>query len=356
MNRVCIFIPHHKNPLLLPPLLQSLQEMDKPDGPVRVVLVDNACSDGSVEYVQTNYPNVTIYSLPENRGFAPALNQAVNAFEAEWLCFLNNDMKVDEQWLIQLLQTAECTDAACIGSILKDWDGKRIQFAKGSVNWFGKGFEEEEIESESPYPSLFSCGGAMMIKREVFLECGGFDDDFFMIYEDIDLGWRLRLLGHEVYIAPESVVYHKGHDSLKQEDYARKAVFLERNSLATLYKNLDADSLSVIFPAAMQEILYRSQAYSGVDVGLSYLPDGFYTLNGVNEFWRGIAIWRNKREWVQSRRQISDQDLFNRFMIDSEKPWAYCDEHYQRIHHPQYDEKIKKLYAHTSQLLTFFKP
>jgi GT2 family glycosyltransferase len=326
--------------------------MNQPNAGVNIILVDNASNDGSVELVQKKYPNVIIHSFQQNQGFAPALNQAVHAYESDWVCFLNNDMKVDKHWLTELMAAAESTQAPCIGSVLMDWDGNHIQMAHGRINWFGKGFEEQQTLSGEPYLVFFACGGAMMIRRDVFISSGGFDDDFFMIYEDVDLGWRLWLLGHRVVIAPKSRVYHLGHASLKQEDYARKAVYLERNSLATLYKNLDESSLSIVLPLAVQESHLRANAYSGYRSPFSYTPDGMHTVSGVQHFFHQLDEWREKRSNVQSLRKIGDQEIFNQFFHDPETLWAYCDDHYQRLHFPNTKQQIQSLFSIASNVLS----
>lgn len=349
--KINIYIPHHKNPALLVPLMQSLKSMKKPDADVCVILVDNASHDGSVEWVCEHYPEIVIYTLPQNLGYAPALNQAVQQYPSDWVCFLNNDMKVDENWLAALFVAADQTKSPCIGSVLMDWDGKKTQMAHGRINWFGKGFEVPKKTSDTPYSTFFACGGAMMIRRDVFLDVGGFDDDFFMIYEDVDLGWRLWLLGHEVCIAPDSKVYHLGHASLKQEDYARKAVYLERNSLAALYKNLDSSSLSVILPLAVQEAQLRAQAYSGAKMRFPYSPDGLHTVSGLQNFLENLDSWREKRKKVQSNRVIRDSDIFARFFHQPETHWAYCDEHYRRIHIPEVQKQLQTLFEQVSLLL-----
>lgn len=350
--KINIYIPHHRNPDLLPPLFDSLNAMDRPNAEVEIILVDNASNDGSAELVRNHYPDVTIHTFPQNQGFAPALNQAVHAYESDWVCFLNNDMRVDENWLVELVDAAEATQADCIGSVLMDWDGNNIQMAQGRINWFGKGFEESSVPSDDPYPVFFTCGGAMMVRRDMYLDTGGFDDDFFMIYEDVDLGWRLWLLGHQVYITPKSRVYHLGHASLKQEDYARKAVYLERNSLAALYKNVDESSLSVLFPLAVQEAHVRASAFIGINTPFPYSPDGMHTINGLQQFLSQLDRWRDKRTKIQSKRKVSDQEIMERFFDNPESPWAYCDDHYHRINEPKTLQQIQTLFKRVSNSIT----
>ena len=331
---VSVFIPHHGNPTLLEPLFTSLFAMGMESERVEYVLVDNGSTDGSVEFVRKRFPKVRVLSLGRNEGFAPALNRAAHAYDSEWLCFLNNDVRVDINWLPNLLYASNSIHATCFASHILDWSGKKTHFGGGWINLFGKGFESPRIESPVPYEIFFACGCGMMIRRDLFLELEGFDDDYFMLYEDVDLGWRLRLLGHSIYMVPDAKVMHKGHTSLNQVPYTQKALFFERNSLATIYKNLASDSLAVVFPLALREALARAQALSGIGIPFPCHQDGLAILESVNAFYSQLPRWKEKRRWIQQRRTLTDTELFARFFPHPSQLWAFCDDHYRRIHHP----------------------
>lgn len=310
---------------------------------VEYVLVDNGSSDGSVEFVRQRFPAVKVFALGRNEGFAPALNRAARAYDSEWLCFLNNDVRVHVDWLANLMHAAHRTDAPCFASHLMDWQGKQTQFAGGWINLFGKGFESSEVRALQPYEVFFACGCGMMIRRDVFLEAGGFDDEYFMIYEDVDFGWRLRLLGYPVYMVPDAKVMHRGHASLDEIPYPRKAIFFERNSLATLYKNLSEENLAVILPLALREAAIRARGISGMGLPFSYSPDGLAILDSMDAFFRRLPYWKEKRACVQSRRKISDNVIMRRFFPNPAQLWAFNNEHYRRIHHPSILPAIEEI-------------
>lgn len=344
MTRVRLFVPHHRGVRHLGPLFQSLREMEIPPGvEFQTVLADNGSADGSREFAQRAHPEVDWLPMGGNLGFAPALNRAAEARECDWAGFMNNDMRADAGWLREMLKTAEETGAPCVASPLWDWEGRAPQFAGGEINWFGKGFERAAPPPGIPEPVFFPCGGAMLIRRDVFLACGGFDPVFFMIYEDIDLGWRLWLLGHSVCLAPGARVFHRGHASLKSEQYAKKAVYLERNSMACLYKNLDASRLAALLPLAAREVELRAKALSGIGTPFRYSSDGLCTLRGLEAFWDRLDEWRERREWIQARRRRPDAEIIERFFREPERPWAYSEEHYRRIHVPETLNAIRGL-------------
>ncbi len=351
MSRVCIFIPHHRNPKILKPLFESLFQMGIDESTMHVVLVDNASNDGSVEFTQHKYPRVHILHFETNQGFAPALNEAVHTIDSEWVCFLNNDMRVDPDWLPNLIYAADSIDSPCFSSHIFNWEGDKTQFAGGWINVFGKGFESDQLQDTSPYPIFFPCGGAMLIRRDIFLEIGGFDKDYFMIYEDVDLGWRLWLLGYKVYLVPDAYVMHKGHASLQSESYERKAVYYERNSLATLYKNLGNEYLHYILPYAIQETVIRAKAIGGIGIPVRYSSAGLATLKGLKAFFDCLPAWKQKRRQIQPLRILSDQEIFARFFPHPTQLWGYCEEQYRNIHNPTIYQNISSLLEKAAQIL-----
>ncbi|MEW6238332.1 MAG: glycosyltransferase family 2 protein [Candidatus Omnitrophota bacterium] len=351
MPQINVFIPHHSNRKHLIPLFSSLLNMGLSSDQAEFILVDNGSADGSVDLVRRKFPLVKIHRFERNQGFAPALNQAVRAYDSEWACFLNNDVWVDPDWLPNLLFAAEKTKSPCAASHILDWTGKKTQFAGGWINLFGKGFESSDILSREPYEIFFPCGGAMLIRRDVFLEAGGFDDEYFMLYEDVDLGWRLRLFGHKIYLAPDAWVMHRGHASLKNEPYSRKAVFYERNSLATIYKNLSDASLCIAMPLALREAELRAHALGGAGSPFRYSSDGLAMREALADFFRLLPHWKEKHAFVQSRRKCSDEEIFKRFFPQPTQMWAYAEQHYRRIAWPQTFSQIWDIFQKASEEL-----
>lgn len=343
MARVCILIPHHGHSRHLRPLFSSLLQMNIRKHEVQIVLVDNASQDDSVELTQREFPDVEILSLDQNLGFAPALNQAAVKYDAEWLCFLNNDVRVDPDWISNLLYSSQKIDAHCFSSHILNWEGNQTTFAGGWINLFGKGFESTKVEHSQPYEIFFPCGCGTFIRRELFLKIGGFDGDYFMIYEDVDLGWRLRLAGQPIYLVPDAFIMHRAHASLNRIPYSQKAIYFERNSLATLYKNLEIQHLNLILPLALQEILLRAQAIAGIGFPYPHSYDGTSILEAVKVFFDRLDGWREKRGEVQKRRMVGDHELMQCFLPHPTQIWAFNDSQYQRLAQTRIDKRIQTL-------------
>src|SRR6266536_2134740 len=140
-------------------------------------------------------------------------------------------MLVDPQLLRGLVSAlAVSPGAVCAAAKILNWEGTAYDFAGAGLHFAGYGYQEGfgELVSEGRFsdvrPLLFACGGAMMIDRETFLDVGGFDEDYFIYYEDSDLGWRLWILGHSVVFAPEALVHHRHHGAMSAFSDHRKRV------------------------------------------------------------------------------------------------------------------------------------
>src|ERR1051325_4296297 len=127
---VSIIILNYNGREHLETCLNSLAEIDFPKSNLEIIVVDNASADGSTEMVANLFPQVRCLCSETNLGFSNGANFAAAQASGHYLAFLNNDMRVDRQWLTALLETAR-SDArlACVGSAILNWDGTEIDFA-----------------------------------------------------------------------------------------------------------------------------------------------------------------------------------------------------------------------------------
>lgn len=246
---------------------KSLSELDYPAEMVELVCVDNASLDGSVEFLREKYPSVRIIINDSNLGFAEANNIGAEQVGSEFVAFLNNDTKVDKAWLKELVKAVnESPEIVCAGSKILDWSGKKIDFIRGNLNFYGHAGQPDYGKPDMPIGDnrqniLFACGGAMLIRRDVFLDNGGFDPDFFAFFEDVDLGWRLWVIGYEVVLAPRSVVYHRHHGTASKMANEKKMVLYERNALMSIFKNYEWENVEHILPAALLLVNRRAMTH-----------------------------------------------------------------------------------------------
>ncbi len=206
--------------------------------------------------MRSRFPDVRVIRFDRNLGFAEGNNRAAAEVEGEWVGFLNNDMWVPPDWLSKLVAPLEQQpELASLASRIANWDGSAIDFIGGGVNLQGYGFHFEPGAPSSPRDRsgrvLFACGGAMLVRRELFLEAGGFDPDYFIYYEDVDLGWRLNVMGYDVWYTSEASVNHRHHGTTGTWNEHRRRVLYDRNALFTMFKNLDDENLRWALPATL---------------------------------------------------------------------------------------------------------
>jgi GT2 family glycosyltransferase len=234
--------------------MHPLRETQYPD--FEIIVVDNASEDGSVQYLKENFPDIRIVSLDENKGFAGGINVGVNHSGGEVLAFVNNDMEVSRDWLINavLKLTSDVSVAALQCKILRYNRRNEIDLIGLSVdryNFFNAiGNGEDDLGQYDDLQEIgASSGGAMIIWKHIFDEVGGFDDLYFMYHEDIDLSWRLRLAGYKICPAISSVVYHVGSASSNvrpADKFSPSPFFAFLNSRNIAYCWLKNSSLKTI--------------------------------------------------------------------------------------------------------------
>jgi GT2 family glycosyltransferase/glycosyltransferase involved in cell wall biosynthesis len=311
-------------------------ELDYPPDRLELICVDNASGDGSAERLAAaaresgDAPAFRLIESPENLGFAGGCNLGAREATGQVLGFLNNDARPGRNWVRAAASTlvAEPTVGAVASKVL-DWDGEGIDFVDAGLTWFGMGYkryagEADDGTHDSARDVLFGTGSALFVRSELFAELGGFDARFFMFYEDVDLGWRLNLRGWRVRYEPGSVAYHRHHASMTGIAQSREHYLLERNALATLYKNLSDETLAKALPAALALSVRRATARAGLDateLELTRRPDepesGEVTVDrdalagllAIDQFVDLLPELKRAREVEQQSRMRSDIDL-----------------------------------------------
>jgi GT2 family glycosyltransferase len=249
----------------------SLSQLDYPEDRVELVLADNASSDGSVEYVRAHFPQVRVIQFDRNLGISIALNRAAEQVESEFVAFLNSDMKVTPHWLTGLVEAlSDEMDTVCSSSKILNWDGNLMDFGGTLMLYLGhgraNGYHDPDLTAyDHVHYILAPCSGAMLIERKLFLDVGAFDEHFSIYFDDVDLGWRLWILGYKVVYAPQSICYHVHFGTLSTQPPARITYLYERNALYTIIKNYEQKYLDRVLPVAL--LLQLKRAYLLAEMG-----------------------------------------------------------------------------------------
>jgi GT2 family glycosyltransferase/glycosyltransferase involved in cell wall biosynthesis len=343
---VSIVIANYNGSAVLPDCLRSVEALNWPRAAREVIVVDNGSTDGSPEAAEVLLPGVQVLRQGFNTGFAPASNLGARAAHGEYLAFLNNDVRVPPDWLQAMAAPLDAGGAAlaCVASTMLSWDGRRVDFVGGALNAYGRAYQVDQglpydpARYAAPRELLFACGGAMLIRRDVFLVVGGFDDDFSAYFEDVDLGWRLWLMGYEVVIAPQAHVYHRLHTTGQRLGVHRRFAVSTLNALRMMVKNYADESLRVMLPLALMLLGQSTRLHGGLDPREYAFPgplaDGAHPEDEIlpkaaasyvmaeSQFADELPIWLEKRAAIQARRARSDEEIFRRFPLRLPNPLA----------------------------------
>lgn len=224
----------------------------------KIILIDNNSIDNSVEYVKENFPNTDILQLNENQGFAKAINlgirYSIKKYNPKYIALLNNDTKVDKNWLFYLTKSIESENkiAAVTSNMLFYNNPKMINSQGGACNIIGNCYDInifKKIKDIKKFQKkvFYACGGAMLLKTIFLKNIGVFDGRYFTYCEDLDWGWRANLCGYKIIFCEKAEAYHKGSAYWKKFPL-EKEYLCKRNSLCTIIKNYELKTLIKISP------------------------------------------------------------------------------------------------------------
>lgn len=267
MNRISILVPSWNGRGHLEHCLAALNEQHAPGVEHEVLVLDNGSSDNTCSWIATNHAHVKVIASPINLGFAEAMNRLAGAATGNLLAFLNNDTSPQRGWLGELVAAllGAPPEVAAVSGLILDWDGGLLDFADGVVTFdghaFQRGYRLPLAKAHLPASGAhlpFACGANALVRREAFDAVGGFDRDYFAYFEDVDLGWRLRLAGWHIAFAPRAVIHHRSMATSELLGRYRRGVLFERNAFATAFKNLDDHSFGALMPAIWATLAHRT--------------------------------------------------------------------------------------------------
>jgi GT2 family glycosyltransferase/glycosyltransferase involved in cell wall biosynthesis len=314
--------------------LRGIEQLDWPVDQLEVIVVDNASGDDSLDRIRAAAPSAKLLALETNIGFAGGCNRGVEAASGDYVAFINNDARPDPQWLSAAIPVLRAHGSiGCVASKVLDWEGKTIDYGGSGLAFYGHGFKLRTGDMDADQPDqetdvLFPSGAAMTMERDTFLDVGGFDDRYFMFFEDVDLGVRLWVLGYQVRYVPDSIVYHKFHASMRGVKAWREHFLLERNALFTMFKNYDDQNLAALFGPAVVLAALRGAVLGGdnpevLDLARGSAPDEGDTVEvhghtaaaalALASFAEALPELLEARREIQARRTRTDRELFSLF-------------------------------------------
>lgn len=257
------------------------------------ILVDNGSTDGSLEMMRDEFPEVVLIATGENLGFAEGCNRGIAAATKPWLAMLNNDAVAAPDWIATLRAAVRGADAR-LGMIqcCIRFKQKPDRLNSTGVHLMPNGNARDRdfdapLRDEPPSEIFCPSAGAALYRRSMLDACklpsGWFDRDFFMYYEDVDLGWRCRLAGFRAIYLPTAIVFHRFHGSASRRGKHFVEVQCARNRLRYLAKN------------ASPQLMLRSAPKTAIDVVNSVRWEGAGAL---------LELARAVRDGVRGRREV----------------------------------------------------
>ena len=296
-------------------------------GDSTIYIIDNNSDDNSLEFVKQNFPQVKLISLDKNYGFAEGYNIGLKHVNEDIVCILNNDVEVTTKWLDPIKRILKEKGNCIIQPTIMDFNNREYyEYAGASggfIDKFGYPFCRGRIfytleKNKNQYSDdkiFWASGACMIIPKRTFYELGGFDKSFFAHMEEIDLCWRGFNKGIECFSSTDSIVYHLGAATLKEN--ANKNYLNYRNSLIMLTKNLPLNSLLyVLFIRIILDIIsiIRYLIIGRIDLSLSIVKAHLGYFNRANKILRNRDKSLKKENYYRIRSIV-----YNYFILGKKK-------------------------------------
>ncbi|MGB0807161.1 MAG: glycosyltransferase family 2 protein [Salibacteraceae bacterium] len=319
-----VLLSYNSLPLVtkfLPKIVETIPNSSE----VEIVVVDNASTDGTKEFVTENFPQVTLMRFEKNVGFTGGYLKSLAQIEAKNYVLISSDIEVTENWFqpaIDLLNSSD--DIACVQPKVMSYSN-RNEFeyagaAGGYIDALGYPFckgrlinvlEEDHGQYDQVSEIFWASGACLFIKSEAWKKAEGFDKDFFAHMEEIDLCWRLKGMGYKIMFQPKSVIYHMGGFVIKYGS-PQKIFRNHRNNLLMLLKNLPTFDLFWKIPmrlvldhVASLSMLFEKNPEGAIQVFKAHL-----------DILSNLSFWLKKREKTQATKlKVNNTGIFHKSLI-----------------------------------------
>ena len=321
MKKTAVIIVNYKNyaERFLRECRDSLRAQSYPKDLYQVYIIDNASSDSSRNYLKESYPEAIVvprkdgnYSAANNAGIKKALEDG-----CEYFVIANMDAKFDKNWLAELINAVRSDEKIGIAQskILlypkteEEWKKPKINSLGNIIHFLGfgftKGYNEPDYEIKG-FPEIkgYASGCSFIVKKEVIDKIGGYNEEYYMYHDDMEIGWKAKLAGYKIVLAPKSIMRHK-------YDFARSVLmlyYMERNRHIAMLTFYSPRTLLLIFPAAV---------FMDLGILLYSVPSGwFITKLKVYFYFLKPKSWLKifkQRQKIKSFREIKDRDIVRSF-------------------------------------------
>lgn len=273
--KTTVVIPNYNGKKYLDNCLRSLEGAGK--GEFAVLVVDNGSTDGSVQETEARYPWLRVIAFTENRGFCAAVNEGIRAAETPYVFLLNNDTVVEPGCVLALEERMERErDLFSLSARMVDMANPSRMDGAGdfynALGWAraaGKGKPAKRCLRRRDVFS--SCAGAALYRKEYLEHTGLFDELHFAYLEDVDLGYRARIMGYRNAYEPDAVVRHAGSGFSGSRYNPFKITHSSRNNVYLIYKNMPLGQILLNLPFLLLGFLIKALFFARKGYGKIYL-------------------------------------------------------------------------------------
>jgi len=320
---VSIIIVNYNGKKFLEDCFDTLQKITYSN--FEIILIDNNSTDNSIEFIKNKYPSTIIIKLEKNYGFAYPNNIGAKNAKGDFLLFLNNDTKVHPDFISEMVNVLEKDPKIAISQSMLLKPNGDIDSSGDFIDSYGSAYSSKE-KINNIREILSARGASMMIRKEVFNKLKGFDEKFFVSFEDVDLGWRAWIYGYKVVVIPNSIVYHIGGQTIK-----KMGTELSFHG----FKNLLAMKITNFESKLAIKNMFLFFARGGVTILKVRLDYGFKKSTNVCTYEKTFAtnpniisilraiLWifsnrkylMHKQKWINSHRKFCTTDLKKKNLI-----------------------------------------
>jgi GT2 family glycosyltransferase len=305
---------------VLNPCLSSLRTQTYT--PLEIIVVDNASTDDSVNFVRERFPDVKLIVNEKNLGFGGGNNVGILASRGRYIMMLNNDTRLDSKCIEELKRSIERDDryGACASKILLEYEDNLIDAAGIVICPDGLSIGRGRLEKGNTYDEeaevFFASDCACLYRREMLEDIGLYDEDFFAYADETDMGWRAQLAGWKCIYNPKAVVYHF-HSASAGTYSPFKAYLVERNRIWVAIKSFPI-SLLILgqFYTFWRYLLQAYGAFAGKGAAGRFTSD-FSKIDLIKilikvylSLWRQLPLMLKKRRAIQKRKRISNREVY----------------------------------------------
>ncbi len=288
--KATIIIPNYNGKHFMEPCLESLKKQTSHD--FKILVVDNAATDGSLDFMESAYPEIPVIALDKNYGFSRAVNEGIRHSKTPYVILLNNDTTVDAHYVEEMIRAIEASPRifSVSSKMIQMYHPELIDSAGDLYTLMGwavcRGAGRPVSNYTEPDQVFTACAGAAIYRRSLFGQIGYFDESHFAYLEDVDIGYRARIYGYQNRFCPAALVYHVGSGTSGSKYNSFKVKLSARNNIWLNYKNMPLLQLILNFIPLALGFLVKYLFFIRKGFGKDYmdgLKEGIKTLSSCRK-------------------------------------------------------------------------